>query len=241
MKNYLTFLPLDVKSISDLKYINNLENICKNNLKDKNPVFNLRIRSVYILKRLYDYTLLNNIQDIKYLLKLVETVSILYEYRFYNDDLNNTSSHLIEFDQKLVKFLNDYWDVNDIHLIFSLLENISFKKEQKLRSICGKYNKPYNFDIELGDVGSLARDIVSDASKLQITGIYGLNYFITNLKINRPNLTKNNINQQLLKYFNEELKILHSSNYFRTIPGQELARCKYLEMKEYFNTINVVI
>lgn len=238
--NNFNLIPFNQRDLSNIKYIYELENLCNDNLKDINLEFTLKIKSIFILKNLYDYRLLTKIDDIKNLVKLVQTVSILYEYKSYNE-LNKVADDAIENDQNMIKFLNNNWNKDDIQLIYMIIENVSFKLEQKLRKFSEQLNIPYNFDNQLGIIGSIARDIVSDASKLELIGLYGINKLKKRIKYNTPNFDENDINQELLRYFNGELKDLYNISYYKTIPGKLLFGYKRAEMKQYFHSKNIMI
>jgi len=137
----------------------------------------------------------------------------------------------------LVHELNQYFSREDSDNIVRIMEAVSFSRERKQRTLKRDVNTPICFKEELGEVGALVRDIVSDADKLEAIGEIGvqrcLQYASESIQVKEKRAaTDDELLAHLVEHAEEKLLILLSRGYIRTSAGREMAAPKHRVMLE---------
>jgi len=124
--------------------------------------------------------------------------------------------------------LRRYFTPQDAQNIVRIMDAVSFSKERKLRQIANDLDSPVSFVSQLGEVGALVRDIVSDADKLEAIGEIGvercLQYAQETIQLNEHrSATDEELICHLVEHAKEKLMILLCQRYVRTSAGRALA------------------
>lgn len=170
----------------------------------------LNINDSYKLIKIEAAALFHDLWDHKY----INPSSI--EYKRIKDKFN------YEFKSKL---FSDQ-EIKDIEII---INNISLSREMELR------NK--NNILSLNHL-QLMRDIVSDADKLEMLGISGIERIVEFQMHKYPNTKSEELKNIVKRVYNTKISKLLDENYIKTEPGREMARPLMEEMKNYIERIN---
>ena len=152
----------------------------------------------------------------------------LLEMITYSTLLHDTIDHKYPVDleikmQKLDDFLAQKLDrATDVKWI---IDNISYSKEVKF----GYPSHPNN-------LVQLARDIVSDADKLDAIGMLGIERCKKfTIAFNPETTDDDEIMSLVIEHCHEKLLKL-KDDFIRTVPGKQMAEAKQLEMIEFINS-----
>jgi HD superfamily phosphodiesterase len=198
----------------------NLTNLTKKMYKGRdishglNHVLKVRDNAMLISKEL-------NINDSYELIK-IEAASLfhdLWDHKYINIDSIDYKIIKDKFYSELKKLMLSDQEIKDIEII---INNISLSREIELR----------NNDslLSLKHLQQM-RDIVSDADKLEMLGISGIERIVEYEIYKNPN-TKSDKLKEIVKtiYENKIIKLL-DENYIKTRPGIEMAKPLMEEMK----------
>lgn len=203
---------------------NNLKDYCSIATRDRDPSHGVEhmnkvcLNSIKIWENEGKQEELNN----ERILSLIITVAILH------DIADHKYGKTIEQIEGIRNELHKYFNNEDVNLIMSIIENISYSKEAKMR----QSGIIPNWE-ELGIEGSLVRNIVSDADKIEAIGIIGVqrclqySYEVAHSK-NLP-IDPLSLYNRLIEHGHEKLFIL-KDQYIRTNFGRFLAEEKHNEM-----------
>ena len=84
----------------------------------------------------------------------------------------------------------------------------------------------------------LMRDVVSDADKLEMLGISGIERIIEFQMHKYPNTKSHELKSIVKKLYDTKIRKLLDENYIKTEPGREMAIPLMQEMKNYVDRIN---
>ena len=112
--------------------------------------------------------------------------------------------------------------------LVKVMEAVSFSKERKLRAAAGAPETPISFESTLGAVGSVLRDVVSDADKLEAIGSIGVKRCMAYkresvMKAENREAKQEEVVSELIKHGEEKLFILLAHRYIRTSAGRKMA------------------
>ena len=82
------------------------------------------------------------------------------------------------------------------------------------------------------------RDIVSDADKLEMLGMNGIDRIIDFQMCHYPNTTAKQLKKIIKQIYNEKISLLLKEKYIRTDPARELAEPLMKEMEEYIKKLD---
>lgn len=169
-----------------------------------------------------------NIKDSYQLIK-IETAALfhdLWDDKYVNIFSNDYQIIKDKFKNELKKRLFSDQEIKDIEII---INNISLSREMDLR----KNDKL----LSLKHL-QLMRDIVSDADKLEMLGISGIERIIQyQIHIN-PNTTSSELKDIIKNVYNTKISKLLDENYIKTEPGKEMAKPLMEEIENYIKMIN---
>lgn len=157
--------------------------------------------------------------------------------------LHDVSDHKYTSDKNLdmimYNFLKDFWDELDIKLILSVIDRISYSKENKIL----KEGKKLDWEEVLGEVGCFVRDIVSDADKLEAMGKIGIERCIEYAKYNHliktgKEISESGLIDQVITHADEKLLRL-KDEFIRTDIGKRLAEPLHNEMKDILTDMKI--
>ena len=169
-----------------------------------------------------------NINDSNILIK-IETVALfhdLWDHKYVNPSSMEYKRIKYKFKYEFKRRLFSVQDIKDIEII---INNISLSREMKLRSTAKLLSLKHL---------QLIRDIVSDADKLEMLGISGIDRIIEFQMHKYPNTKSEELKNIVKKVYNTKISKLLEENYIRTEPGKEMARPLMQEMKNYIEIIN---
>ena len=170
----------------------------------------LNINDSYILIKIEAAALFHDLWDNKYV------IPSSMEYKRTKD----------KFKYELKKRLFSDQEIKDIEII---INNISLSREIQLRST--------NKLLSLKHL-QLMRDIVSDADKLEMLGMSGIERIIQFQMHKYPNTKSYELKSMIRKVFNTKISKLLDENYIKTKPGREMAIPLMQEIKNYIEIIN---
>ncbi|AYV79248.1 MAG: metal dependent phosphohydrolase [Faunusvirus sp.] len=171
----------------------------------------------------------------------------------YNDDkydiqrliiivalLHDVADHKYDKTGQLHKTVADFIKSicpDDYILVGNIIDRISFSKEDKILA-CGD---KLDWQEVLGDVGSLVRNIVSDADKLEAIGIIGVTRCIEYCRHICKNIDEKTLLVLVIKHAQEKLLRI-KTHYIRTKTGKRLAEPLHDAMvSEILNmTLNII-
>jgi len=168
-----------------------------------------------------------NINDSNILIK-IETVALfhdLWDNKYVNPSSMEYKRIKDKFKYELKKRLFSDQDIKDIEII---INNISLSREMKLRSTDKLLSLKHL---------QLMRDIVSDADKLEMLGISGIERIIEFQMHKYPNTKSEELKNIVKKVYNTKISKLLDENYIKTEPGREMAIPLMNEMKNYIEKI----
>jgi len=169
-----------------------------------------------------------NINDSNILIK-IETVALfhdLWDHKYVNPFSMEYKRIKYKFKHELKKRLFSVQDIKDIEII---INNISLSREMKLRSTDKLLSLKHL---------QLMRDIVSDADKLEMLGISGIERIIEFQMHKYPNTKSEKLKNIVKKVYNSKISKLLDENYIKTEPGRKMAMPLIQEMKNYIEMIN---
>jgi HD superfamily phosphodiesterase len=170
----------------------------------------LNITDSYSLIKIEAAALFHDLWDHKY----VSSSSI--EYKRTKD----------KFKKELKKRLFSDQEIKDIEII---INNISLSREMELRSTDNLLSLKHL---------QLMRDIVSDADKLEMLGISGIERIIEFQMHKYPNTKSEELKNIVKRVYNTKISKLLDENYIKTKPGRDMATPLMQEMKNYVEMIN---
>ena len=150
-----------------------------------------------------------------FLLKLITFSSLLHDTIDHKYQNNNR--------EILEKFLSEKLNSEEFNYVFWIIDNISYSKEVK-----------NGYPVHINELVQLARNIVSDADKLEAIGIIGIERCKEYTESKNPTADKDTITNLVIQHYHEKLKTL--DNYIHTDKGRNLAIPRMLEMHRYMNT-----
>lgn len=166
------------------------------------------------------------INDVNLIIK-IETAALFHDLWDHKYVLKN-SKQCDEIRKKLSSELKKiYFSEHDIKDIEIIIDNISLSREIKFR------NKNQILDLKHLQ---LMRDIVSDADKLEMLGINGIDRIIEFQLHKYPNTCDEELNNVIKKVYNSKLKNLIDESYIKTKAGKEMAMPLMEEMNDYIET-----
>ena len=183
------------------------------------------ICSLYIFMNIFGEINNNNV----YILNTVMVVAYTHDIPDHKYD------HAGKLAQKLMKFLEEIFvlENEEINFIMNIINKISYSKEKKYGS-----SEWYQ---QLGSIGCLVRDIVSDADKLCALGKKGLDRCIEYTKaMYREKYDKEIPYDQMVtevKQHAEDKLSKLKDEYIRTVPGKIAANKLHEEFIECMNKL----
>ena len=147
--------------------------------------------------------------------------------------LHDVNDHKYDHDgrleQKIRIFLKQYYREERIDLVMSIIDRISYSKENRFRQ---KHSRPprQEWKKELGEVGLLIRDIVSDADKLEALGETGYFRCVEYTREKNPEASQEEINHLVEKHYDEKLSRL-VDEFMVTDYAKKLGRERLEELK----------
>jgi HD superfamily phosphodiesterase len=169
----------------------------------------LNINDTMTLVKIEASALFHDLWDHKYIVPSSEEHALIKHY----------------FWKELKKKLFSDHDIKDIEII---INNISLSREI--------YFKKNNQSINLKHL-QLIRDIVSDADKLEMLGISGIDRIVEHEMHKYPNTKADKLKEVVMKVYSEKISKLLSENYIKTEPARELAVPLMVEMDTYIKMI----
>jgi uncharacterized protein len=123
------------------------------------------------------------------------------------------------------KFLQDLLNQTDIHIIVSVIDNISFSKEQE-----------YGISKNLTDLEHLIRNVVSDADKLEALGYIGIKRCMiyqreVNIEENQG-LSEEQLKSKAIYHMRNKILKLYP-DFFRTKSAMSIAHERHEIMKSW--------
>lgn len=168
-----------------------------------------------------------NIND-SYILCKIETAALfhnLWNYKYVNPQSIEYSKIKSKFNYELKKKFYSEQEIKDIEII---INNISLSREINLRNNEELLNLKHL---------QLIRDIVSDANKIEMLGIHGIERIVDYQLYKYPKTTSNNLKSIVISVYNNKISKLLDENYIKTKPGKEIAKPLMQEMKNYIKMI----
>ena len=150
----------------------------------------------------------------------------LWDHKYLNPSSMEYKITKDKFKYELKMLLFSEQEIKDIEII---INNISLSREMKLRS---------NDKLLSLHHLQLMRDIVSDADKLEMLGISGIERIIEFQMYKYPNTKSHELKSIVKKVYNTKISKLLDENYIKTEPGRDMARPLMNEMKNFIEKIN---
>jgi len=150
----------------------------------------------------------------------------LWDHKYVNPSSMEYKRTKDKFKYELKKRLFSDQEIKDIEII---INNISLSREMELRSTDSLLSLKHL---------QLMRDIVSDADKLEMLGISGIERIIEFQMHKCPNTKPEELKNIVKKVYNTKISKLLDENYIKTEPGRDMARPLMQEMKNYIERIN---
>uniref|UniRef100_A0A6C0LGV3 HD domain-containing protein n=1 Tax=viral metagenome TaxID=1070528 RepID=A0A6C0LGV3_9ZZZZ len=169
-----------------------------------------------------------NITDSYRLIK-IETAALfhdLWDHKYINPLSMEYKRAKDNFKYELKKRLFSDQEIKDIEII---IDNISLSREMELRRIDSLSSLKHL---------QLMRDIVSDADKLEMLGISGIERIVEFQMHKYPNTKSNELQNIVKKVYDTKISKFFDENYIKTEPGREMAKPLMQEMKNYIEIIN---
>jgi HD superfamily phosphodiesterase len=164
-----------------------------------------------------------NINDKNILIK-IEAAALFHDLwdNKYVEYANNKYKDIKDTFYKNLR--REYFSDHDIKDIEIIIDNISLSREIKFRE--------ENIEMNLKHL-QLMRDIVSDADKLEMLGLNGINRIIEYQMYKFPKTKSEELKEIVKKVYDNKISKLIEYNYIRTEPAKEMARPLMNEMKAY--------
>lgn len=143
----------------------------------------------------------------------------IWDHKYFDsdDEINKLKSEFIDV------LLDHNYTSGNILSIITIIDNISFSKEYKLRN--------EKKTIDLDDDILILRNIVSDADKLESVGEKGIKRMI-DYRIHKDNT---HILEDVQQHFKNKLSLLVKDNYIITPYAKNLAILRLREMENIIN------
>lgn len=154
---------------------------------------------------------------------LMTAVAILHDFA------DHKYSEGTNLDKVLIEFLHKYFGKKDGQLIADMIERISFSKELKNKVL----KKDLDWSTVIGERGIFIRNIVSDADKIDATGVVGLKRCIQYTTHMKQGISKKDLVFDVDKHIWEKLGIL--DQYCRTKHGIATIKIRISELISEFN------
>ena len=186
-------------------------------------VLKVRDNAMLICKQL-------NITDSYELIK-IETAALfhdLWDHKYINDSSIEYKIIKDKFNDELKKKLLSDQEIKDIEII---INNISLSREIKLRNTDKLLSLKHL---------QLMRDIVSDADKVEMLGISGVQRIIQFQMHKFPNTNLEQLKTIVKEEYNNKISKLLDEDFIKTKPGRQMATPLMEEMKNYIEMINKV-
>ena len=186
-------------------------------------VLKVRDNAMLICKQL-------NITDSYELIK-IETAALfhdLWDHKYINDSSIEYKIIKDKFNDELKKKLLSDQEIKDIEII---INNISLSREIKLRNTDKLLSLKHL---------QLMRDIVSDADKVEMLGISGVQRIIQFQMHKFPNTNLEQLKRIVKEVYNNKISKLLDEDFIKTKPGRQMATPLMEEMKNYIEMINKV-
>jgi hypothetical protein len=189
----------------------------KNKTRDKshdwNHVLDVKNNSLMLMK-FRDFT--------EEQINIVTTAALghdIWDHKYFDsdDEINKLKSEFIDV------LLDHNYTSGNILSIITIIDNISFSKEYKLRN--------EKKTIDLDDDILILRNIVSDADKLESVGEKGIKRMI-DYRIHKDNT---HILEDVQQHFKNKLSLLVKDNYIITPYAKNLAILRLREMENIIN------
>jgi HD superfamily phosphodiesterase len=165
------------------------------------------------------------------LLLKIEAVAIFhdaFDHKYINHDSQEYKHSIKSFKQDLKSLFFSDTDIYDINII---INNISLSREQELRKKGEELNLKHLQHI---------RDIVSDADKIEMLGLTGVERIIVFEKNKNKDVTNEGLYNKLNEIYETKLSKLLCENYIKTSAGRELAEPLIGMTKEIINNKQIV-
>jgi hypothetical protein len=180
---------------------------------DWNHVLDVKNNSLMLMK-FHDFT--------EEQINIVTTAALghdIWDHKYFDsdDEINKLKSEFIDV------LLDHNYTIGNILSIITIIDNISFSKEYKLRN--------EKKTIDLDDDILILRNIVSDADKLESVGEKGIKRMI-DYRIHKDNT---HILEDVQQHFKNKLSLLVKDNYIITPCAKNLAILRLREMENIIN------
>jgi len=150
----------------------------------------------------------------------------LWDHKYVNPSSMEYKRTRDKFKYELKRRLFSDQEIKDIEII---INNISLSREMELRSTDSLLSLKHL---------QLMRDIVSDADKLEMLGISGIERIIEFQMHKYPNTKSHELKSIVKKLYDTKISKLLDENYIKTEPGREMAIPLMQEMKNFIERIN---
>ena len=156
------------------------------------------------------------------ILRICALLHDAYDHKYFqkSEDIRNIKEKISD---DLTKF---GLSLNEIQIIFIIIDNISFSKEKAQR------DRYYDLITLLSPNMISIRNIVSDSDKIEALGIEGVQRMILYSVHKISDQTMTSIINDIKKLCKNKLYILISENYIRTDIGRKIASQKLEELKK---------
>lgn len=168
-----------------------------------------------------------NIIDFTTLLK-IETAALfhdLWDHKYVSISSKDYITTKKNLHTELRKMYFSDHDIKDIEII---INNVSLSREMCLRKDDECLNLKHL---------QLMRDIVSDADKLEMLGLQGIDRIVEYQMHKFPDSKSYELKKIVKDVYNEKISKLLSDNYIKTKPARELAQPLMQEMDNYIKMI----
>ena len=169
-----------------------------------------------------------NITDSYQLIK-IETAALfhdLFDHKYINPSSVEYKIIKDKFNDELKKRLLSDQEIKDIEII---INNISLSREIELRNTDKLLSLKHL---------QLIRDIVSDADKIEMLGISGIERIIQFQMHKFPNTNSEQLKSIIKEVYNNKISKLLDEDFIKTKPGRQMAIPLMEEMKNYIEMIN---
>lgn len=152
--------------------------------------------------------------------------------------LHDVADHKYDHDGKiktsLIEFIDNMSANREIDgkLILKIIDNISYSKENKAKK---SNHQEWVSKLELGELGQIAREIVSDADKLEAIGLKGIDRCREYILESKKDLTESEVNNLVIQHALDKLLRL-KDEFIVTKTGKKLAEPLHNEMLQYFQS-----
>lgn len=185
-------------------------------------VTNVRTNALMICDKL-------NINDINILVK-IEAAALFHDLWDHKYIIPNSDSAEKIKNRLYIELRKIYFSDHDITDIVIIINNVSLSREINMRQ-----NKEF---LNLKHL-QLMRDIVSDADKLEMLGLYGIYRMIEFEFKKEPTINPDRLKKVVIKVYNKKISKLLNENYIKTEPGRKIASPLMQEMDNYIKIIQL--